>query len=66
MGFLAVGERTYSTNGLKFETIQDAVAWGNGLMDRWYGAKCFEILPVLADAVGHLSESFIQSNKVVR
>ena len=40
-----VGETTYATNGLDFETVEAAKTWGNDLMSRWFGAESFLVLP---------------------
>ena len=61
---LAVGETTWATNGLEFETIAEADSWGYDLMMRWFGAEEYTILPVSPDNVGHLSESWIKLNEV--
>jgi len=42
---LGVGETTYATNGLLFDSIEDARAWGDGLLMRWFGAECYVVLP---------------------
>jgi hypothetical protein len=34
---LATGEDTYCTNGLKFNTIEDAETYGKELFFRWWG-----------------------------
>ncbi len=55
---LAVGETKAVSNGLRFETALDANRWGEGLMDRWTGAKSFTVegdqSPVNVDANGKL------------
>lgn len=42
---LAYGEINYATNGLEFNTIEDAIAYANDLLSRWFGAKEYAILP---------------------
>ena len=43
---LGVSDTNYATNGLVFDTVQEADAWGLGLLMRWTGAKDYAILPV--------------------
>lgn len=42
----AYGENEYNTNGLAFETQQEAEAYGNELLSRWYAAETFKTVEV--------------------
>ena len=61
---LGVGETTYATNGLDFNTIGEAKEYGNDLLSRWFGADRFVVLPVSDKFVGYLSQDVIDQNSV--
>ena len=61
---LAYGERTYATNGLSFDTIQEAVNYGKDLLSRWFGADKFSVLPDHPQFTGFLTPDIIQEQKV--
>ncbi len=42
----ACGETSYCTNGLDFNTAEEARDYGNDLLGRWFGADRFEVLRV--------------------
>ena len=46
---LGVGENSFCTNGLEFDTIVDAVIYGEDLLSRWFGAEDFKVLPLSFD-----------------
>ena len=43
--FHGINEASYATNGLVFDTIEDATNYGHDLLSRWYGADKFAVLP---------------------
>ncbi len=49
--FLGVGENRYATNGLEFDTIQEADDYGENKLFHWTGAEDFKILPLEFDGV---------------
>ena len=55
----AVGEKSWATNGLEFNTVQKAKNYANDLLSRWYGADKFAILPVSDKFVGFLEQDII-------
>lgn len=61
---LGVGENTWATNGLDFESIDEAKAYGNDLLSRWFGADKFEMLPMDDMFQGHLTQDVIDNNSV--
>ena len=61
---LGVGESTYATNGLEFNTVDDATKWGNDLLMRWFGADRFVVLPVDDKYTGFLDSTIAVSNAV--
>ena len=61
---LGVGESKYATNGLDFDTINEANSYGNDLLSRWFGAETFKILPKSDEFEGFLSQSVIDQNSV--
>jgi len=61
---LAYGEKTWATNGLEFETAEDAGSYGRDLLSRWFGAKEFAVLPVSPEYVGYLSTDTVEKAKV--
>ena len=61
---LGVGESTYATNGLDFDTIDDANSYGNDLLSRWFGADIFKVLPKSDEFKGFLSQDVIDKNSV--
>ena len=40
-----VGEHSWSSNGLRFPTEAEATTYAIGLLDRWYGADGFRVVP---------------------
>lgn len=40
---VGVGETTFSYNGLRFATREQAQAWGEDLYSRWTGMESFEV-----------------------
>ena len=58
------GEKSYATNGLEFDTVDDAKNYGNDLLSRWFGAESFEVLPMRVDFQGFLSQEIVDTNKV--
>lgn len=60
----AVGESSYNTNALEFDTIENANNYGNDLLGRWFGADSFEVLPVSPEFVGRLDKNVVVENKV--
>ena len=46
---LGVGENSYCTNGLEFDTVEKAVDYGEDLLSRWFGAEDFKVLPLSFD-----------------
>ena len=61
---LAVGETTWATNGLDFDTVPDANDYGIDLMSRWMGASKYAILPKDDQFTGFLSHEVIEVNRV--
>ena len=61
---LPVNENAYVTNGLQFETVADAMAYGNGLLSRWFGADKFKVLPNDNAYKGSLSIATVEENAV--
>lgn len=62
---LAVGERTYSTNNLEFDTPEEATNYGDSLLSRWFGADKFAVLPVSDEFEGYLSPEVVKENRVI-
>ena len=60
----AVGESTYATNGLDFDSIDDAKSYASDLLSRWFGADTFAILPVNDKFSGFLSQDTIDRESV--
>lgn len=63
---LAYGETLWATNGLDFETVDDANSYASDLLSRWMGAKDFAILPKDDQFTGFLSHEIIEANKIER
>ncbi len=61
---LGVGESTWATNGLDFDTIEKAKTYGNDLLSRWFGADRFVVLPMSDNFKGHLTQDVIDNNLV--
>ena len=61
---LGVGETTYATNGLDFNTIGEAKTYGNDLLSRWFGADRFVVLSVDDRFVGYLAQDVIDKESV--
>ena len=61
---LGGGESSYATNGLEFETIGEAKAYGDNLLSRWFGAEHFVILPVSGEYSGFVPQDIAVQNAV--
>ena len=61
---LGVGETTYATNGLDFDAVDEAIAWGNDLLSRWFGADRFVVLPASDEYSGFLDADIATKNAV--
>lgn len=61
---LATGENTYATNGLEFETVPEAEAYGHDLYSRWFGLEKWAVLPVDEKFTGFLSKDVVNENQV--
>lgn len=59
---LATGEVKWATNGLEFETVEDADNYGKDLLARWWGAKEFAVLPV--GSTGYLTTDQVRELEV--
>ena len=62
---LGVGESTYATNGVDFDTVDEATSWANDLLCRWFGADKFAILPKADEFAGFLSKDTVNDNALV-
>lgn len=60
----AVGESTWATNGLEFETSAEADAWGYDLLMRWFGAEEYTVLKADPKFTGHLDAYTIKANAI--
>lgn len=63
---LGSGESTWATNGLEFDTIDDARAYMFDLFNRWFGMKDGAILPTSAGTSGYLTSEVIADKAVGR
>jgi len=61
---LEVGGRSYATNALEFETVEDAKAYGNDLYSRWFTLDKWAVVPTSVATNGYLSPDVVESNKV--
>ena len=61
---LGVGESTYATNGVDFDTVDEATSWANGLLDRWFGADKFAVLPKSDRYTGFLDIATIDNDAI--
>ena len=61
---LGVGESTWATNDLDFDTVDAARTYGNDLLSRWFGADKFTVLPKDDKFSGFLGQEVIEANSV--
>ena len=60
-----VGETTWATNSLEFDTIQEAKEWGSDLLGRWFGASEYDVLPTSDAFKGLLSTETVLENSAL-
>ena len=63
--YVDVGEPVWSTNGLEFDTYEDAWAYGSGLLFRWMAVREFAVVPVTSGFAGQLTTEAINKIRVV-
>lgn len=61
---LAVNEKSFATNALEFETVEEANTYGNDLLSRWFGADRFVVLPISDDFTGYVGIDVADANAV--
>ena len=60
----AVGESTFATNGREFDTAEKADRYGFDLLNRWFGAENYAVLPVKKELTGFLDIDTVQRHAV--
>lgn len=55
---------TYATNGLEFDTVEEAELYAKDLFSRWLGALDWAVLPISPENVGHIPAADIAERAV--
>ena len=62
--YVDTGEPVWSTNGLEFDSYEDARAYGSALLFRWMAVREFAVVPVSPGFYGELTTEAIRKIEV--
>ena len=63
---LGVGETTWATNGIEYDTVESAKNAAIDLHRRWFGADKWAVLPIKDELVGFLSHELVDKFAIER